>query len=89
MLSLTQNLNTTVTVSISLTQTIENIQSLSNDIISEDDKDLLVGKLTQISTEKDKLKAWEKTKSVLKWIAEKGIEVGTVVLPYIIEAIKN
>lgn len=88
-LSLTQNLNANLSFSISLSQTINNIQTLTNDELSQDDKDLLIGKLTQISKKKKKNKSWEKAQSALKWIAEKGIEVGKVALPYIIQAIQN
>lgn len=74
---------------ISFEQTIIAIEAILNDRLSQDDKELLEGKLTKLSTEKDKTKLWEKAQSTLKWIADKSIEVEIAALPYIAEAIKN
>ena len=49
---------------------------------------MLSGKLASISAEKDKEKRWEKISSALKWIAEKGIQVGIAALPYITKALE-
>ena len=32
---------------------------------------------------------WEKAQGVLKWIAEKGFEVGKIALPYVLQAVFN
>ena len=50
---------------------------------------MLNGKLMSIETATDKPTRWEKAKNVLKWIAEKSIEVGIAALPYIVEALKK
>lgn len=78
----------TNTVTVSLEQTIKNINELPSSELSDQDKEILNGKLASISVENDKQKRWDKVGSVLKWIAEKGIEVGTVALPYIVKALE-
>ena len=84
-----QNQSNQTSISISFDQTILDIEAIPNEKLSQDEKGLLVGKLTKLNTEKDKSKLWEKAQSVLKWIAEKGFEVGIAALPYIAEALKN
>ena len=76
-------------VSISVTQTAECINRLPDSILSPEEKELLNGKLMSIETATDKPTRWEKAKNALKWIAEKGIEVGIAALPYIVEALKK
>lgn len=77
-------------VQISLEQTVETINRLSEEILSPDDKEKLNGKLASLSAQKGKDKAtrWETAKGVLKWIADKGVEVGLAALPYIMESLK-
>ena len=82
-----QTSETTVSVSITLEQAIENINQLPESVISTDDKELLAGKLAQISAEKEPESRWEKAKGALKWIADKGFEVGIAALPYIVQAL--
>lgn len=84
-----QTQNTNVSITISLEQTINLIESIPNDKLSSDEKEQLEGKLSKLGTEKEKSKVWDKTQSVLKWIADKGVEVGIAVLPYIVEMLKN
>lgn len=87
--NINQSQNTDVSINITFEQTISAIEAIPDEILSQDDKELLEGKLTKINTEKDKSKLWEKAQSALKWIAEKGFEVGIAALPYIAEALKN
>ena len=77
-------------VQISLEQVVETINSLPEDTLSPDDKEKLNGKLASLSAQKGKDKAtkWETAKSILKWIADKSVEVGIAALPYITEALK-
>lgn len=84
-----QSMSSNVSISITLEQTIENINQLPESALSADDKELLAGKLAQISVEKEPESRWEKAKGALKWIAEKGIEVGIAALPYIVEVLKR
>lgn len=88
-INLTQNVTQDVAtnVDISLESTISLVNELPVQTLSEEEKEQLIGKLAGLSAEKKKEKRWEKITSVLKWIAEKGIEVGTVALPYIAKAL--
>ena len=67
---------------------ISNIQDLPETELSAEDKDILSGKIAAISSEKDKEKRWEKVSGTLKWIADKGIQVGIAALPYIAKALE-
>lgn len=82
-----QDVNTTVV--ISLEQAINNINELPSSELSDEEKEILSGKLAGISVEKDKQKRWEKVGNTLKWIAEKGVEVGVAALPYIAKALEG
>ncbi len=87
--NINQSQNTDFSISITFEQTISAIEAIPDETLSQDDKEQLEGKLTKIKTEKDKSKLWEKAQSALKWIADKGVEVGIAALPYIVEALKN
>ena len=80
------NQNTNVSITISLEQTINLIESIPNDKLSSDEKEQLEGKLSKLGTEKEKSKVWDK---VLKWIADKGVEVGIAVLPLYCRNVKK
>lgn len=82
-----QNMNNTV--QITFEQTISAVEKLSDEILSQTDKEILLGKLTAISNTNDKSTRWEKIRDILKWIANRGIEVGIAALPYIVEVMKG
>ena len=84
--TVTQHVNQDVCteVVITLDQVISSIQDLPETELSAEDKDILSGKIAAISSEKDK----EKRSGTLKWIAEKGIQVGIAALPYIAKALE-
>ena len=88
--TVTQHVNQDVCteVVITLDQVISSIQDLPETELSAEDKDILSGKIAAISSEKDKEKRWEKVSGTLKWIAEKGIQVGIAALPYIAKALE-
>ena len=88
--TVTQQVNQDISteVVITLDQVISNIQDLPETTLSAEDKDILSGKLAAISSEKNKEKRWEKVSGTLKWIAEKGIQVGIAALPYITKALE-
>lgn len=88
--TVTQHVNQDVsaTVIVTFEQTIHNIQELPESVLSDEEKEMLSGKLASISAEKDKEKRWKKISSALKWIAEKGIQVGIAALPYITKALE-
>lgn len=87
-ISITQNVSQTTTVMATFDQTAKCIQEIPDNVLGNEEKELLMGKLAAISTEKDKSTKWDKIKGVLKWIGDKGIEVGIAALPYIAEALK-
>ena len=88
--TVTQHVNQDVSteVVITLDHAINNIQSLPEAELSAEDKDILSGKIASISSEKDKENRWKKVSDTLKWIAEKGIQVGIAALPYIAKALE-
>lgn len=83
--TVTQHVSQDVSASvvINLEQTIHSILQLPKSVLSDDEKEILSGKIASISAEKDKEKRWEKVSGALKWIADKGIQVGIAALPYI------
>lgn len=74
-------------ISISLEQIVSDINSLPQESLSDEDKEILCGKLASLSAGKTKESKWEKAQGVLKWVAEKGFEVGKIALPYVLEAV--
>lgn len=88
--TVTQHVSQDVSTSVivNLEQTIHNIQELPESVLSSEDKEILSGKIASISAEKDKEKRWGKVCSALKWIAEKGIQVGIAALPYIAKTLE-
>lgn len=87
-----QNSNTqsvTVSVQISIESVMEQIDALPEQIITSEEKNALYGLLSRVESAPDKPSRWEKIKNALKWIADKGIEVGTAALPYIVDALKR
>ena len=81
-----QDVNATLVVTFE--QVIHNIQQLPDSVLSDEEKEVLSGKIAAISAEKDKEKRWGKVCSALKWIAEKGIQVGIAALPYIAKTLE-
>lgn len=90
-LQVSQNVNQSVSnnIEVTLDSTVSIINSLPSDTLSDEEKDILNGKLAAIKAAQDKPTRWERAKNALKWIAEKGIEVGIAALPYIVEALKK
>lgn len=77
------------TIAITLEQIITNVNSLPSSILSDEDKEILCGKLATLSAEKSKESKWEKAKGILKWMADKSVDVGIATLPFIIQALNN
>lgn len=76
-------------VHISLEQTIESINELPEESLSSEDKIKLAEKLATILASKDKKTKWDKAKGILKWLGDKGVEVGVAALPYIVQALQQ
>lgn len=69
---------------ITLTNTIDAIKALTE--TADSDKEELIKKVTELSSCSDnKSKFWEKAKSVLGWVIDKGADAAIAVLPYILE----
>lgn len=90
-ISVNQNVNQNIAASLEITieGTVSMINKLPSTVLNENEKELLNGKLIGITAEKEKSKRWEKIKNALKWIAEKGLEVGTVTLPFIVKMMEG
>lgn len=86
-------MKTELTFNISLTQTVDAIDKIDSNELSDDDKDALKGKLLSLEkmvvTEKDKTKVWSKATGILKWVADRGVDVGIACIPYIASALQN
>ena len=84
-ISNTNTANATINQNISIDNAIKSINELSNDILDKKSKEYLEEILLAIESLKDTDK--EKTKGkiikVLKYIADKGIEVCIAILPYL------
>lgn len=83
--------NANVTVVVTVNQAIENINNLPDDILSKEDKESLeekVASLDLLTKSGDKEKASKKLGGILKYVADKGIEVGIALLPYLGEISK-
>ena len=71
-------------VSITLTDTVLKINELPDSVLSKEEKEEINSLLNEINSQtKDKQTRWEKIKGILKWIADKSVEVGVAVLPYL------
>lgn len=77
------------TIAITLEQTITNVNRLPSSILSDKDKEILCGKLAALSVEKSKESKWEKSRDVLRWVADKSVDVGIAALPFILQAISS
>ncbi len=86
-----------VKVSSTFEQTIIAIHDIPTNVLSENDKDILIEKLNslEIVANKDKnnkYKVWEKVKGILTWVADKGADAGIALLPitpYIVQIMQN
>lgn len=78
--------NASSSINFTVEQAINNIQSLPDDVLTSEEKEILEDKLSAIEMalkKKDKEKISSKIGSALKFVAEKGVEVGIAVLPYL------
>lgn len=82
--------NASINQNITIKSTIEDINKIPDNILEKEDKEYLEEILYSIEALKDKEKdkAKEKIFKVLKYIIDKGFEVGIVILPYLGEVSK-
>lgn len=78
-------------ISISLPSVIDAIDGVPKEELSEGEKkeikDLLYS-LEGIKSTKDRNMFWEKAKGLLKYLLDKGIDVGIAILPYILNGLQ-
>jgi ATP-dependent Lon protease len=82
-----QNINN-INLEININQTISNIMNVSEKELSLDDKMNLAQMLKEIEQSKKKDGFWDKIKSAIKWVLEKGVETTIATLPYLLGVIK-
>ena len=81
----------TATMSFSFTDTLQNIAGLPSNVLTPEEKEELEEKLLALEgarNNQDKARVGVKIGSVLKYIAEKGVEVAIATLPYLGEIAK-
>lgn len=79
-------------VEISITNVIDEIEKMEEEKISPEDKKLLqeyIYSLEGIKNTKNKSKFWDKSKEVLKFLIDKGIDVAKIILPYILSGLNE
>ncbi len=89
LISLTQVQNQTTNIQIDFDITVSAIEKIPDSSLSQEDKEILLGKLTSLKGCSDKKTKWDKCKSILKWLADKGADVAIAVLPYLISILKD
>lgn len=82
-----QTQNNTININVSLPDAIRQIEDITENELSSEDKETLkdyLYSLEGIKTTKNKSAFWDKTKGILKFLADKGADAAIAVLPYII-----
>lgn len=89
LISLMQVQNQATNVQVDFEMTISAVEKLSESSLSQEDKEILLGKLSSLKGCLDKKTKWDKCKKILKWIADKSADAAIAVLPYIIDILKK
>lgn len=89
LISLTQIQNQTTNIQIDFDITVSAIEKIPDSSLSQEDKEILLGKLTSLKGCSDKKTKWDKCKGILKWLADKGVDVAIAVLPYLLSILKK
>lgn len=82
-----QTQNNTININVSLPDAIRQIEDITENELSSEDKEILkdyMYSLEGIKTTKNKSAFWDKTKGILKFLADKSADAAIAVLPYII-----
>lgn len=85
-----QTATMTSNINITIEQTVTKINHISESSLSKQDKETLVELLSSLDESKainDKSKFWEKTKGVLKFLADKGADAAIATIPYILSGL--
>ena len=89
LISLTQVQNQTTNIQIDFDITVSAIEKIPDSLLSQEDKEILLGKLTSLKGCPDKKTKWDKCKGILKWLADKSADAAIAVLPYLLSILKN
>jgi hypothetical protein len=89
LISLTQVQNQTTNVQVDFDVTVSAIEKIPESSLSQEDKEILLGKLTSIKGCSDKKTRWDKCKGILKWLADKSADAAIAVLPYLVGVLKD
>ncbi len=79
-------------IEISITNIIDQINKIEDEKISPEDKRVLqeyIYSLEGIKSTKNKSKFWDKSKEVLKFLIDKGIDIAKIILPYIFSGLNE
>lgn len=78
-----------VEVALTVTQVAEQIQSLPDDVLSDEQKNEIKALLLDLDMAKGKSRgdAEKPLGKVLSWLADKGVDVGIAVLPYVAQTL--
>lgn len=75
--------------SVTFNQIVRTINQLDDSILESDDKEALISLLQELdSAQKTKESKWNKAKGILKWLADKSVDVGIAALPYILDNLR-
>jgi uncharacterized protein (UPF0297 family) len=85
--SMSVTVNNIVNIDVSFVNARENVNNMAS--ISRMERDEILEKLKDIETiiksNEDKIHKWERLSDILKWVADKGVDVGIALLPLILQ----
>lgn len=84
----TASANATSDVRVTIEATFEQIESIPDDRLSEDNKTLLKGMIADLNTN-DKKKRDGKLKKLMGWLADKGADAVIAAMPYVVQIIQS
>jgi predicted nucleotidyltransferase len=76
-----------VTVNVNFAQIRQEVKNMPS-VLPEEQEEILdkIDKLEKIVHSKDsKEKKWDQTKAIIKWMADKGVDVGIAILPLLLQ----
>ena len=88
----TAKANSIVNINITIDQAIEAIHRLPTDVLSNEDKDKLEDDMRVLDSLKNsgkRSKYWDKSKTVLAFLADKGADAMIAAAPFIIKTLQN
>lgn len=88
--SMNQEMSNNIAVELNILQVTERVDALSPEVLDDEEKNILQGMLASLaqSVKSDKGEAESKLQKLLKWLADKGVDVAIAVLPYIAQVIQ-